>query len=243
MIPFIENSEVPLVLIGGTLCNARLWQPLVERLNLSAIICLTLSCADSAPDSSRRLLEVLPPRFLLAGFSLGAIVALQMAADAPDRLAGLALMSVNPLADCPENADTRRAGVKAAQEPGHGVWVSDTLWEKYVAPTHFNNQILHDILCQMAQDTDPRTFSRQTEIAINRRDNREALGSLACPVLILNGEHDPICTSDHHRLAAESAANATWHTLPSAGHFFVLESPDSTAALLRQWIMESLKCE
>jgi pimeloyl-ACP methyl ester carboxylesterase len=35
--------------------------------------------------------------FPLAGFSLGAIVALQMAADAPGRIAGLALLSVNPL--------------------------------------------------------------------------------------------------------------------------------------------------
>lgn len=240
---YIENSEVPLVLIGGTLCNARLWQPLIDRLNVSAVICLTLSCADSAPEASRRLLQVLPPRFLLAGFSLGAIVALQMAADAPERLAGLALMSVNPLVDLPKNAEVRRAGVQAAHVQGHGAWVSDTLWKNYVAPTSFSNQRLHDILCQMAQDTDSETFSRQTEIAISRRDNRDALSSLACPVLILNGEYDPICTPDHHRLAAESAANATWLTLNSAGHFFVLESPDNTAALLRQWMMESLKCE
>lgn len=242
MTSYIENSEVPLVLIGGTLCNARLWQPLIERLNVSAIVCLTLTCADSAPGCSRHFLNGLPPRFLLAGFSLGAIVALQMTADAPERVAGLALMSVNPLTDRPENADVRRAGVQAAHEQGHGAWVSATLWKHYVAPTHFNNRSLHDTLCQMAQDTDHETFSRQTEIAITRRDNRDALGALACPVLILNGEHDPICTPDLHRLAAESAANATWLTLHSAGHFFVLESPDNVVAPLRKWIMESLKC-
>lgn len=242
-VPLIDNSDTPLVMIGGTLCNARLWGPLIERLNLPAIICLTLSSDDSAQAASRRLLNALPPRFLLAGFSLGAIVALQMAADAPERLAGLALMSVNPLADRPENAGPRRAAVQAAREQGHGEWLSYTLWEKYVAPAHRPNRTLHDTLCLMAEETDSDTFFRQTEIAISRRDNRAALRDLRCPLLIINGEHDPICTPEHHRLAAECAENTRWVTLNSAGHFCLLESPDNAAAPLRQWIKESLKCE
>lgn len=237
---FIDNSDVPLVLIGGTLCNARLWQPLIAQLNVPAVICLTLSCADSAQESSRRLLNVLPPRFLLAGFSLGAIVALQMVADAPERLTGLALMSVNPLADRPENADTRRAAVRTAREQGHGKWLSSTLWHQYVAPSSFNNQELHDVLCLMAQETDSSVFARQTEIAIGRRDNRAALSALLCPVLILNGEHDPVCTPAHHQLVAASATRATWITLSSTGHFFILESVENAALTLRKWIMESL---
>lgn len=236
----IHNSHLPLVLIGGTLCNVRLWQPLIDRLNPSAVICLTLSGAESAPAASRQLLAILPPRFLLAGFSLGAIVALQMAADEPERLAGLALLSVNPLADRPENAAARRAAVLAARAQGHGRWLSSTLWEKYVAPASIDNRALHDTLCLMAQETDSDTFARQTEIAISRRDNRGALGSLACPVLILNGEQDPICTPYHHQQTAESTRGARWFTLPCAGHFFVLESVDEAAAPLRQWILESL---
>ncbi|MDX6022134.1 alpha/beta hydrolase [Scandinavium sp. V105_16] len=242
-LPLIDNSHTPLVLIGGTLCTARLWGPLIERLNVSAVICLTLASADSAQESSRQLLPVLPPRFLLAGFSLGAIVALQMAADAPERLAGLTLTSVNPLADRPENAEPRRAAVQAAREQGHGEWLSGSLWNHYVAPTNRHNRALHDTLCLMAEETDSETFSRQTEIAISRRDNRAALRGLRCPVLILNGEHDPICTPEHHRLAAECAPKTTWVTLNLAGHFCVLESPDNAAAPLRQWIMESLICE
>ena len=238
----IDNSDLPLVLIGGTLCNARLWQPLLERLNVSSAVCLTLTGAASAEEAARRLLPVLPPRFLLAGFSLGAIVALQMIADAPERIAGLALLSVNPLADKPENAASRRAAVQAAREEGHARWLSATLWRQYVAPGSLGNRALHDTLCQMAQETDSDTFAGQTAIAISRRDNRSALHDLACPVLILNGEHDPICTPEHHQIAAESASAARWLTLKSAGHFFVLESPDEAAVPLRQWIMESITC-
>lgn len=238
--PFIDNSDVPLVLIGGTLCNARLWQPLIAQLNLPAVICLTLSRDASAEAASRRLLDILPPRFLLAGFSLGAIVALQIAADAPERLAGLALLSVNPLADRPENAVTRRAAVRTAREQGHGEWLSATLWHQYVAPSSLSNRQLHDLLCLMAQESDPDTFARQTEMAISRRDNREALGHLACPVLILNGEFDPICTPAHHHLLADSIPHATWTTLGSSGHFFILEAADKAAVPVRKWIKESL---
>lgn len=236
----IENSHLPLVLIGGTLCNARLWQPLIAQLNVPVVISLTLSCADSAAESSRRLLKVLPPRFLLAGFSLGAIVALQIAADAPERLAGLALLSVNPLADNPENAAPRRAAVTAALEQGHAQWLSSTLWHQYVAPSNLDNRELHDLLCLMAQESDSDTFARQTEIAISRRDNRGALAGLSCPILILNGEFDSICTPSHHRLVAESIPHATWVTLSATGHFFVLESAQHAAVPLRKWIKESL---
>lgn len=113
--PLLDNTDLPLVLLGGTLCNARLWQPLIERLNISAVLCITLTGAESAPQASRRLLKVLPPRFLLAGFSLGAIVALQMAADAPERVNGLTLISVNPLPVAPDTLASRREAVHTAQ--------------------------------------------------------------------------------------------------------------------------------
>ncbi|MWT14396.1 alpha/beta hydrolase, partial [Escherichia coli] len=55
--PLLDNTDLPLVLLGGTLCNARLWQPVIERLNVAAVSCITLTGAESAPQASRRLLE------------------------------------------------------------------------------------------------------------------------------------------------------------------------------------------
>lgn len=236
----LDNTELPLVLIGGTLCTARLWQPVVDRLALSSVICVSLTGADSAPKAAQRLLQNLPPRFLLAGFSLGAIVALQIAADAPERLAGLALLSVNPLADAPENATSRREAVRAARDQGLAEWIAANLWQKYVAPERLADASLKAAIGQMAQESGPDTFARQTEIAITRRDNRAALSALACPVIIINGAHDPICTPHHHQLASASAPRARQITVPSAGHFVVLEAPDDVAMPLRQWIQESL---
>lgn len=235
--PFIDNSDLPLVMIGGTLCNARLWHPLIERLNVSMVTSVALTQADSAPDAARALLKILPERFILVGFSLGAIVALQIAADAPQRLGGLALISVNPLADRPENAVGRRLAIAAARQQGHGRWLRETLWHRYVAPQQQENQALCNTLCLMAEESTSQTFARQTEIAISRRDNRAALAKLTCPLLILNGAHDGICTPEHHRLAATSARHAECITFPQAGHFVPLEAADEAACALRSWIM------
>ncbi|MGK7245632.1 hypothetical protein ACSPAH_08980 [Buttiauxella agrestis] len=69
--PLLENHHAPLILIGGTLCNGRLWQQLSEQLNVTSFSCITLTAGKSAHELATQLLEVLPPRFCLAGFSLG----------------------------------------------------------------------------------------------------------------------------------------------------------------------------
>ena len=234
----MDNHALPLVLLGGTLCNVRLWQPVLARLNLSAVICPRLTADTSAEQASQRLLDHLPPRFLLAGFSLGAIVALQMVADAPRRIAGLALLSVNPLAVPPENAPARREAVSAARQQGLTHWLSSSLWPKYVAPSRVDDQALQELICRMAEESGLDTLVTQTEIAISRQDNRGALASLACPIIIINGVHDPICTPHHHQLVAQRAPQARCVTLAAAGHFTLLEVPDEVAPPLRQWIQE-----
>lgn len=241
-LPLLDNTDLPLVLLGGTLCNARLWQPVIERLNVPAVLCVTLTGAESARQASRRLLTVLPPRFLLAGFSLGAIVALQIAADAPERLKGLALMSANPLADPPENAARRREAVRAARSQGVAEWLASSLWRSYVAPSRLHDRALREVICRMAEECGIATFAQQTEIAIHRQDNRAAFNALSCPILLINGAQDAICTPQHHQLLAAGNADATWYTVETGGHFIPLETPDEVAPPLRQWITECIQC-
>lgn len=236
----LDNTALPLVLLGGTLCNARLWQPAISHMNVSTVIYVTLTAADSAEAQSQRLLAMLPARFCLVGFSLGAIVALQMLADAPQRLAGLALISANPFTAPPESATPRRAAVANAALQGLAPWLTATLWPHYVAPERLDDASLHDTIVQMALECGLATFAQQTEIAITRQDHRASLASFSRPVLILNGAQDVICTAQHHQAIAAAAPAAHWQTQPNCGHFLPLEAPEFTAAALRHWILELL---
>ena len=236
----LDNTTLPLVLLGGTLCNTRLWQPAIDHMNVSAVICVTLTGADSAEAQSKRLLAMLPEHFCLVGFSLGAIVALQMLADAPQRLAGLALISANPFTALPESAAPRRAAVANAARQGLVPWLTATLWPHYVSPERLDDANLHDTVVQMALECGLATFAQQTEIAITRHDHRASLANFSHPILILNGDQDVICTAQHHRAIATAAPAAHWQTLPNCGHFLPLEAPEFTAAALRHWLMELL---
>lgn len=237
--PLLENHDAPLILLGGTLCNGRLWQPLIEQLNVAHYSCVTLSGGDSAHTLARQLLEVLPPRFCLAGFSLGAMVALEMVAQAPQRIAGLALLSVNPLRDLPENASTRRAAIKEAASLGITSWLTKNLWAKYVAPHRLDDAALHQTIVQMAEECGIDVFARQTEVAISRDDRRAALAAFTSPILIINGAYDAICTPQHHQAVVAAAPQSRWLTLPESGHFLPLESPQLVAIAMRNWIQES----
>ncbi|MBO1501010.1 alpha/beta fold hydrolase [Serratia proteamaculans] len=235
----LENHDAPLVLLGGTLCNHRLWQPVVEQLNVSNVISIIVTGADSASAVARQLLATLPARFCLVGFSLGAIVALQMMADAPQRLSGLALLSVNPFTDPPANVTGRRGAVREATRLGISHWLTTTLWPRYVAPHRQCDLALHSTIVNMAVESGIDTLIHQTEIAITRADHRVVLPMFTAPLLIINGASDVICTPEHHQAIASAAPRARWITLPDSGHFLPLEAPQQVAIALRNWIQES----
>lgn len=243
MMPPINNTSVPLILLGGTLCDERLWQPMLTQLRVSSVHCFTLQEDDSAKGAAERLLAILPARFCLCGFSLGAIVALEIQSIAPARVAGLALISVNPLADRPENATIRRAAVQHAREQGLSTFITHQLWPRYVARQRQTETALQQMIIAMAQLSGFEVFAAQTEIAISRDDHRQSLGDLKVPILILSGEEDPICTTEHHRAVQQAAPSAHWQVLPAVGHFVPLEAAHESATALHSWINEVLLCD
>ncbi len=233
--------QLPLVLLGGTLCDGALWQPLCRHLPQQPVIIPQVGGADSAEQVAAQLLADLPERFWLVGFSLGAMVALEMQAQAAHRLAGLALMAVNPLADAPVNAAGRIALLSQATKSGMPC-VIEQLWPRYVHPSRLADSELLRALVEMAERSGVARFRQQTAIAIQRRDLRHTLPSLAAPLLILNGDSDAICTPEHHRLLVTAVPAAQQITFEQCGHFLPLERPQACASALQNWIKESELC-
>lgn len=233
--------QLPLVLLGGTLCDAALWLPVCRQMPQQPVIVPEIGGAESAEELAAQLLNNLPPRFLLAGFSLGALVALEIQAQAAQRIAGLALMAVNPLADAPINAAGRIALLVQAEK--HGMTsVIEQLWPRYVHASRLADSDLFQTLCAMAARNHMERFRQQTAIAIQRRDLRHTLPALHAPLLILNGDSDAICTPEHHRLLATAAPAAHHITLEQCGHFLPLERPQACASALQTWIKRGELC-
>lgn len=224
----------PLILLPGSLCDARLFAPLVERLPGIDARVVPLEGADTVPDIAAALLASLPPRFALLGFSLGGFAALEIVARAPERVTRLALIDTNARPDPPHNHAVRRAAVDRAAAVGIGPFVAEALCPRYFAEAAPAG--LTALVVAMAESVGLEAMRRQTELAINRADSRPRLGAIAVPTLVLCGAEDRLCPPDLHRAMAEAISGASLVIVPGAGHFAPIEAPDATARAVSAWL-------
>ena len=110
----------PVVLLPGMMCDARLFAPQIDMLSsLCAVSVPDLTQHDSMGRLAASVLADAPQDFALAGLSMGGIVAMEIIAQAPQRIERLALLDTNPLAETIEGVIRRNrqiADVKKAEK-------------------------------------------------------------------------------------------------------------------------------
>lgn len=229
-------SAEPLVLLPGTLCDERVWQPVICRLLHRPAIVKPLVGEESTTALARRFLSDLPPRFALAGFSLGGMVALEMIAQAPHRITRLALLDTNARPDPEPNHAVRRNAVARAAQLGMERYVSDKLWSLYVSGDHVADEAKRALVASMSAAAGLDTFRSQSELAISRADSRPRLGAIHVPTLVLCGADDRLCPPAVHQEMAAAIPGARLVQVARAGHFALIEDPDAVAGAMRDWL-------
>ena len=107
---------LPLVLLPAMLCDAELYAAQAAALSDVAEISVAPVADRALADAARTVLVAAPPRFALAGTSAGGNLALEIVAQAPDRVAGLWLMGSNPGPHGdPDGARAQSARVRAGE--------------------------------------------------------------------------------------------------------------------------------
>lgn len=226
---------LPLLLLPGTVCDARLFEPVLQRLGVPIATVVEMSAETSTSDLATRVLRYAPEQFSLLGFSLGGIVALEMIAQAPDRIARLALIDTTPRPDPQANAGKRRAAVTKARVDGMDGYIGEA-WSNLVSPANVGRDDLRQTIVAMARDAGAELLATQSEVAIHRADSRPRLAAIAVPTLILAGEDERMCPLEAHRELAEGIPGARYFTIPQAGHFAPLENPAAVARHVRRWL-------
>jgi len=229
------GGDVPVVMLPGTLCDGRVFAPLVAALPGRDVRVAEMTGARSAFALASAILLAAPARFVAVGFSLGGIVALEMAAMAPERVVGLALIASSARPDKVGGAEARRADVAEALRLGIGPFVLDKLWPRYVGVAARGDVALQRLVLEMAEGLGHAVFAAQTEVAIGRADSRPRLAALGMPVLALCGEEDGVCPPMLQHEIAAAAPHATLRIIPGAGHFVLQEQP-AAAEQIAAWI-------
>jgi pimeloyl-ACP methyl ester carboxylesterase/predicted ester cyclase len=230
-----EVASVPLLLLPGTLCDARVFAPLLERLPGRVIVHGDMHHETDMGALADRLLRDAPERFAIIGFSLGGIAALEIAARAPGRVVGLALLDANGR-DVPEEMHAARRAT-TANAASHAALVGETLWPSYVASSRVGDEALRSLVVDMAERAPEGAAIRQTELALSRVDSRPRFASLAMPALVLAGAEDAVASLDIQRELADGLPDANLVLVPDAGHFAPLEAPDACADAMRAWLV------
>ena len=225
--------SLPLVLLPGMMCDARLFGP--QRELTTRVIVPELTSADTVQALAAGVLANAPDRFALGGLSMGGIVAMEVVRQAPDRVAGLALMDTNPLAETPDRQALRAPQVARARAGALAEIMRDEMKPHYLAETPRKPAIL-DLCMAMALDLGPKVFACQSVALRDRPDQCASLRRVKVPTLVLCGREDQLCPLPRHELMQGLVPGATLSVIDGAGHLPVLEQPEATNRALGAWL-------
>ena len=217
-----------LVLIPGTLCDARLFAVQARALRAQARVwCADLQpLGDGGVDAwAAALLRVLPPRFCLAGFSLGGLLALELLRRAPERIERLALIASNAEAAGPR-ARRRGQAQRRAWLQGGAVAVLRGALPLY----------LPAVIGAMAARTPTAAALAQFDWAACRPAGHAVLAAHTAPLLVVSAADDALCPRAQQQRLTAARADARWVELRRCGHFIPLERPRQLSRLLAQWL-------
>ncbi|MGJ9411202.1 alpha/beta fold hydrolase [Aeromicrobium sp. CF4.19] len=234
--------SAPLVLLPGMNCSPRLWTPALDSARGE------LGSADPIHPRLRRptldgcvddLLAQLPPRFALAGLSLGAIVALALVRRAPERVERLALLAVNPRPPVPVQREAWAAQRTALADGRTARDLQRDLLPVLLSARSLDTPLERETLT-MADETGDADLDAQLSLQATRVDERPALERLSVPTTVVAGEQDALVGLDRHEEVHRAVTGSRLVVLPGVGHLSPLEAPGAVGDALALWWAEPM---
>jgi pimeloyl-ACP methyl ester carboxylesterase len=230
------DDAMPILLIPGLVSSPRIFAPVVPALwRLAPVTVANHIRDDNMGAIARRILAEAPPRFALAGHSMGGYIAFEIMRQAPERVARLALINTQARPDTPE-ATTRRRSQIARAQAGEYRAMLDELFPGFVHPSRRDRVDLHQLVLDMGDDVGPEAFVRQQTAIMSRPDSRPTLAGIKCPTLVLSGDEDNTIPNSLSKEMADGIHGAKLVILSHCGHLPQVEQPQATANALVEWV-------
>jgi pimeloyl-ACP methyl ester carboxylesterase len=229
-------AALPLVLVPGLLTSPRLYAAQLPALwRFGPVTLADNTAAGSMGGIASSILAAAPPRFALAGLSMGGYLALEIMRQAGDRVAKLALLDTSARPDTPQQTERRRAQI-AKTQAGRFAEIPGEQWPLLVSPASRDSGELWDIVRTMAEETGPDAFIRQQLAIMSRPDGRPHLGAITCPTLVMVGDTDALTPPELADEIAAAITGARLVVVPGSGHLSTLEQPALVTEALVEWL-------
>jgi pimeloyl-ACP methyl ester carboxylesterase len=229
-------ANLPIVLVPGVNCSARLYGEQIPALwQFGPVTVADHTRDDSLSAIAGRLLAAAPPRFALAGLSMGGYIAFEIMRQAAGRVAKLALLDTSARPETPEQTARRQPRIELAKVGRFGE-ETDAHFPLLVDRGRHSDAALKRLVRTMAEETGAEAFLRQQRAVMARADSRPGLADIACPTLVLVGEGDELTPPKLSQEIAAGIAGSRLVVVPACGHLSTIERPQAVTQAMVEWM-------
>lgn len=215
------------VLLHAFPMSGAMWEPQLPALKAFRVLVPDLRGFGATPlvapwlveHAAADVLESFEGRAVFVGLSMGGYVALQIAAAAPDRVAGLVLCDTRAEADANENKAKRAAAIDFVRKNGVEAFLGPFLKDAV------ENQSAMPFLRGVAAKASPEAVMAALAALAARPDAAPGLGRITAPTAVLVGSRDKITPLPLSEAMRSRIPGAELHLIPDAGHFSNAENP------------------
>lgn len=225
-----------LVMIPAFGCDHRLYDEVAER--LVDIVRPRIIVADRPDfkDCVTQIAQQAPESFIILGTSFGGRAALEVALMLRGQVEGLVVIGAGP-GPVADPAAGRRRAERLRSGDMEGVLADMGAMVSHLPGPR--GPLTRELFIRMGRDMGWERMARQADALAMRGDLRPSLHRIACPSLMLWGEHDQFSPTSDGIALANAIPGARYVEIADCGHFPTLEKPAETVAALRRWLADS----
>ena len=226
-----------LVLLPGLACDERLWQAQRPALppHFDVRVADVHARHDRIEGMAAAVLAENEGRLILCGASLGGMIAMEAARQAPERIVGLALLGTSARPETPEMFQLRESAIELF-ERGEARDVIEFNAGFAFHPAQAADKALVRRYVEMVLHGGAAQLIRQNRAVMQRPDARQHLPQVRCPALVLCGREDAWAPLARHEAMAAAIPGSTLAVIEECGHMAPMERPGEVAAALAAWL-------
>ncbi len=174
-------------------------------------------------------------RCVLAGFSMGGYVAMQLLRDAPQRFAALLLLDTRETADTEEGRANRLRQAEEVARSGTKS-VIDAMLPKMVAQESFRDEVR-----RIMETASPDGVIAALHAMASRPDSSETLRNAQLPAFVIVGDRDEITPPRDAERMVSLLPNAEMAPIARAGHMANFEASEQVNNIIAAFLARAFR--
>ena len=215
-------------ILNGTLCNASLWDEFVSAMVIKSkfkkndFVYPDLATGETILEIAHTIGKSLSEKTWVLGYSLGGIIALELAKHYQHKIKGLLLVSANAEGPTEQKKQAIERQLSYLKQHNLEAVFNDILLPAYFGndPTIPKHKIEH--IKTMGLAMGESTFIKQLSTLQSRIDQIPHLANITLPTLIIYGENDILCTPEQNKRMGQAFSHSTLYECKNVGHMIPL---------------------